>query len=461
MPSLAETLAEACLADPGVARSLTDDELSRLAYDWAFWARPDQLPPQGDWNVWMILAGRGWGKTRTGAQWCHAEMTGDTPMSAGRYSRMAIVATTAADARDVMVDGESGIMNTGHPDFRPVYKKSQRLLEWPNGAIALTFSAEEPDQLRGPQFDIAWVDEVAKMAYADETWDMLQFCLRLGNRPRQLVTTTPRPIPLVRTLIERARADHTDVVVTRGSTFDNRSNLADKFVEQIRRRYEGTRLGRQELYAEVLDDTPGALWTRAMLDQRSHANRLAAGMTQAETLPPMSRVVVGVDPSGNRGDDEKADSIGIVTVGQGEDGLYYVIEDATCTLGPAGWARQAVNQYRFHQADVIVGEKNFGGAMVEFTVRMVDAEVSFKDVSASRGKSVRAEPVAALYEQGRVRHAPGLTELEEQMVNFTRSGYVGSSSPDRADALVWAMTELALGDPEYDPHMLARINRSF
>lgn len=342
--------------------------------------------------------------------------------------RIALIAETAADARDVLVEGQSGILATSPKSERPLYEPSKRRLTWPNGAIATIYNGTEPDQLRGPEHDCALLDELAKYAYPQETWDNLQFGLRLGLRPQVCVTTTPRPIPIIRALIKDA-----GTVVTKGSTFDNASNLPDKFIKKIRDRYEGTRLGRQELHAEILDDAPGALWTRENI--------------KTGNMPEMFRVVVAVDPSGASGDaEENADSIGIIVAGKGIDGRYYVMEDATCRLSPSGWGRRTIERYHEHRADIIVAERNFGGDMVASVIKTSDALANVKLVTASRGKSVRAEPVAALYEQGRVTHATGLTELEDQMMQMTLSGYVGEGSPDRVDALVWALTELALSD---------------
>lgn len=340
---------------------------------------------------------------------------------------MALVAETAADARDVLVEGQSGILAISPKAERPLYEPSKRRLTWPDGAIATLYNGTEPDQLRGPEHDAAWVDELAKYDYPQETWDNLQFGLRLGESPRVCVTTTPRPIPIIRALIRDPKT-----VVTRGSTFDNASNLPGRFIDAIRERYEGTRLGRQELFAEVLDDVPGALWTR---------DRIILGDIPRD----LARVVVAVDPSGASGDaEERADSIGIVIAARGVDGRFYVLEDATCSLGPNGWGRRAVERYRAHNADVIVAERNFGGDMVKHTLRTVDPLVPVKMVTASRGKVVRAEPIAALYEQGRVTHAKGLDALEDQMLQMTGTGYMGDGSPDRVDALVWALSELAL-----------------
>lgn len=328
-----------------------------------------------------------------------------------------------------MVEGNSGIIAVSPPWNKPLYEPSKRRLTWPNGAIATLFNAVEPDQLRGPQFDLAWADELAKWRYAQETWDQLQFGLRLGDNPRQIVTTTPRPIPLVRALMKDPR-----VFVTKGRTLDNAANLAGSFLNAIAERYGGTRLGRQELDAEILDDVPGALWTRAMLDG-----------ARVKEVPQLRRVVVAVDPSGSDGKSENADSIGIVAAGLGIDGNAYVLADRTCSLSPDGWGKQAVRAYHEFNADRIVGEKNFGGDMVRFVIQTADRKAAYKDVTASRGKVVRAEPVAALYEQGKVRHVGSHPQLEDQLCHFTSTGYIGEGSPDRADALVWALTELMLG----------------
>lgn len=406
--------------------SLTPDQLAALNYDWEFWGRPDQqLPPIGEWLTWLILAGRGWGKTRTGGEAVRKLV------SMG-YGRIALVAETAADARDVIVEGESGILRSSPPWNRPEYEPSKRRLTWPNGAMATLYNGTEPDQLRGPQHDAAWVDELAKYRLAQETWDQLQFGLRLGVRPVAIVTTTPRSIPLIKALAKSAAT-----IVTRGRTKDNAANLAASFIASIEDRYAGTRLGRQELEAEILDDVPGALWTRAIID--------AAQWPKDRELPRMSRVVVAVDPSGTKGDGG-GDDIGIVVAGLGVDGRGYVLADRTCQLPPAGWARRAIEAYREFSADRLVAETNFGAAMVESTIRSVDRSVAFRAVTASRGKVQRAEPVAALYEQGRVSHVAGMPELEDQMCQMTSTGYMGEGSPDRVDALAWAITELMLGD---------------
>lgn len=397
---------------------LSDQEVLALLYDWPFWARPNQLPPPGDWRVWLVLAGRGFGKTRTGAEWLR-----DQVQNRGR-GRLALVAPTAADARDVMVEGESGILAISPPWFRPVYEPSKRRLTWPNGAIATTYSADEPDRLRGPQHDGAWADELAAWKYPD-AWDMLMFGLRLGTDPRVVATTTPKPVRLIRELL----ASET-TAVSRGSTYENAANLAPAFLQQIVTKYKGTRLGRQELDGEVLDDVPGALWTRKALDD---LRRPAA--------PELVRVVVAIDPAVTSGED--SDETGIVVAGRGVDGHGYVLRDLSCRMSPDGWARRAVVAFQDHRADRIVAEVNNGGDLVEQVVRTVDRSVPYKAVHASRGKRVRAEPIAALYEQGKVHHVGGLPDLEDQMCSFLPEG--GDKSPDRVDALVWALTELLLG----------------
>jgi predicted phage terminase large subunit-like protein len=395
---------------------------SRLSNTWRLKARPEQLPPAGDWAVWLILSGRGWGKTRTGAEWVQEQA------ATGACRRMALVAPTAADVRDTMVEGASGILAIASNTMRPEYEPSKRRLTWPNGAVATLFSADEPERLRGPEHDGAWCDEVA--AWRDPmAWDMLQFGLRIGRNPQCVVTTTPKPSArVIRELM--ARKGH-DVVVTRGRTADNAANLSPSFMQAIVARYGGTRLGRQELDGEMLEDVPGALWQRAWID----ADRVT-------TAPDLRRIVVAIDPAVSTG--EGSDMTGIIVAGTGADGHSYVLEDLTAKLGPAEWARLAVSAYRRHRADRIVAEVNNGGQLVEATLRNVDSNIPYKEVHASRGKAIRAEPVSALYEQHKVHHVGTFTELEDQMCSFTsdfdrgRAGY----SPDRVDALVWAITEI-------------------
>lgn len=411
---------------------LTPEQAANLRWHWPFWARPDQLEPEGeDWNTWVILSGRGWGKTRTGAETVRSWVCGDTPTSPGRYKRIALVAETTADARGVMVDGESGLLNIGPKEFRPEYFPSLRQLVWPNGAIAITYNATQPDQLRGPQHDAAWCDELAKWQYMQETWDQLQFGLRLGERPLQIITTTPRPLPLIKSLLTKK-----NVFVTRGRTADNKDNLAAPFLSQIEERFGGTRLGRQELDGEILDDIPGALWSRSSLD----TNRVV------EAPVDLERVIVAVDPAASS--EEGSDENGIIAVGLARDAegyaRGYVLADRSLRGTPEEWARTAVNLYREFSADLIVAEKNQGGEMVSSVIRSVDRAVPIKLVHASRGKHIRAEPISALYEQNRVHHVGRFDELEDQMCTFSVDNLRTSAygSPDRVDALVWGLTEL-------------------
>lgn len=427
--SLAQILANLSDEEREAAlRELSPAALAKLKYDWEFWARPNQLEPEGNWTTWLILAGRGFGKTRTGAETIRKWVCGDTPLSPGRCSKIALVAETAPDARDVMVEGPAGILACHPKDFRPTYYPSKRSVEWPNGAQAILFNAVEPDQLRGPQFDAAWCDELAKWRYAGETWDQLQFGLRLGEHPRQIVTTTPRPIPVVRRLMADA-----DTVVTRGRTFDNASNLAAPFLKQVEERYGGTRLGRQELEGEILDDIPGALWNREIIDT-----------SRCKEHPDLTRIIVAVDPAATSGED--ADETGIIAVGIAPDAdgvtRAYVLADRSIRGTPEEWARRAVQLYREMGADRIIAEKNNGGEMVESVIKSVDRSVPLTLVHASRGKVVRAEPISALYEQGRVHHVGRFDKLEDQMCLFAQDMPRTEGSPDRVDALVWGLTAL-------------------
>lgn len=413
-----------------ILADLTSEEAAALERDWRFWARPDQIAPEGDWDNWLLVAGRGSGKTRAGAEWIREQVMAGV-------SRIALVAPTAADVRDVMVKGESGLLSVCHDHDRardgtrvgrPEYEPSKRSLTWANGAQALMFSAEEPERLRGPQFEIAWCDELAAWNYAQDTWDMLQFGLRLGERPRTVVTTTPKPVKIVRNLMADPGS-----VITRASTFDNLANLAPAFIRRMRARYEGTRLGQQELYAVVLDEAEGALWSRDMLDAAAFHG-----------LPPeMKRIVVAIDPAVTA--KTESDETGIVVAGLGTDDLAYVLEDASGRMSPADWARTAIALAGQYKADRIVAEVNNGGDMVEHTIRTFDRSAPFRAVHASRGKRARAEPVAALYEQGRVKHMRGLSDLETQLTTW--EPLTGMASPDRLDALVWALTDLVIEAP--------------
>src|SRR6201987_3377061 len=382
-----------------LAAALSPAEARALLYDWQFWARPAQLPPPGNWRVWLLLAGRGFGKTRTGAELIRARVANATAR------RLALVAPTAADARNVMVEGESGILAISPPWDRPRYEPSKRRLTWPNGAIATLYSADEPERLRGPQHDATWCDELGSWRYP-EAWDMLMFGLRLGTDPRVVVTTTPRPTKLIRAVI----ADPT-AAVTRGSTYENRANLAPAFLDQIIRKYEGTRLGRQEIEAELLDDVPGALWNRTRLEELH--------WPLYKSVPDFVRIVVAIDPATTSGED--ADETGIIVAGKDGGGRGYVLADRSGHYTPTEWAQLAIALYRQHKADRIVADVNNGGDMVEATLRMIDPNVPYTAVHASRGKVVRAEPVAALYEQqpGRVFHVGTFPTMEDQMCAFT------------------------------------------
>jgi phage terminase large subunit-like protein len=387
---------------------------------WRDIAREEQLPPEGSWLTWAFIAGRGAGKTRSASEWVHEHATATPGV------RIALVGRTPADVRDVMIEGESGILAVAG-DEKPDYQSTKRRLTWPNGSTAHTYSAEVPAQLRGPQHHFAWCDEPASWTDArkgdvlDTAWNNLMLGLRLGIAPQCVFTTTPKPNSLVRTVLARA-----STVVTRGSTYDNLGNLAPSFREQVLATYEGTRIGRQELLGELLEDVEGALWSITMLDE-----------DRVETVPDMRRIVVAVDPSGGSG--PNSDEQGIVVAGAGVDGGLYVLADRSCKLSPHGWASRAVAAYHEFAADRIVAEKNYGGDMVESTIRQVDANASVKVITASRGKAQRAEPVAALYEQHRVHHVGAMPKLEDQMTTWTP---LDGTSPDRLDALVWAVTEL-------------------
>jgi phage terminase large subunit-like protein len=438
--SRAERLAALSKAErSSLLSDLTLQEIDALNFDWQFWGRPEQFAPAVaqnglPWNTWLILAGRGFGKTRTGAEFIRDMLCGSTPLARGRWKHVALIAETAADARDVMVGqgkavGESsGLLQVHRSAWLPKYTVSKRRLEWPNGAIASVFNATEPDQLRGPQFDGAWCDELAKWRYARETWDNLQFGMRTGTHPQVVVTTTPRPILLLKELI----ADKT-TAITRGSTKRNLANLAPAFIKAVYKKYEGTRLGRQELDAEVLEDVEGSLWKRAQIEKtRAKLNE----------IPDLIRIVVSIDPAVSTNDG--SNETGIIVAGLSENGHAWILDDNSDVYSPTEWATEAVALYHNRRADRIIGERNNGGDMIESTLRAMDENVSYRSVWASKGKFIRAEPVSALYEQGRVHHVGAFTKLEDQMCAFTadfdrdQMGY----SPDRLDALVWALTEL-------------------
>lgn len=401
-----------------------------MPYLFEMWGHPGhQLPPDGLWDTWLILGGRGAGKTRAGAEWIRSRLEGPTPMSAGVCKKAALVAASLDEARDVMALGDSGLMACTPPDRMPKWIEAKRTLQWPNGAEATCFSASSPDKLRGPQFDCAWADELAKWPSAREAWDTLQFSLRLGDHPQMVVTTTPRAIKLLEDLIENART-----ITTSAPTWANRANLAESFLRRVTDEYAGSSRGREELDGELVFDRPGAMWGRALLDA-----------ARARSGPEMQRIVVAVDPPVTSG--ENADECGIIVAGLGmpADGQMcgYILADRSSQGDtPERWARRAVDAYDEFGADRIVAEVNQGGELVSTLIRQVKPEVSFKAVSARRGKTVRAEPVSALYEQGRVKHLGSFPELEDQMRAFGSNDMSGS--PDRVDALVWAITELML-----------------
>jgi phage terminase large subunit-like protein len=377
------------------------------------------------WTTWLALGGRGAGKTRLGAEWVRALVYGTPPYADRSHGRIALVGETEHDAREVMVQGPAGLRNISLPSQRPTWIDRRRRLEWPNGAVAQVFSADDPESLRGPQFEAAWCDELAKWRYAEATFDMLQFGLRLGARPRQLITTTPRPIPLIKRLISDARTR-----VTRAGTQANKDFLAPTFLDAVVGRYAGTRLGRQELDGALIEDRPDALWSRALIEG-----------SRVGEAPPLAQVVVAIDPPGSsrRG----ADACGIVAAGRSESGHLYVLEDGSAAgLSPSSWATKAIAIYRRLQANRIVVEVNMGGEMVRSVLREVDRSVPLQEVHATRGKYLRAEPVAALYEQGKVKHVGVFPLLEDEMCDFGVDGLSSGRSPDRLDALVWALTAL-------------------
>ena len=416
--------------------SLPPPLLRALALDWLHQARPDQLPPpwEDDWTTWAVIGGRGCGKTRTGAEWVDALARGDPAFTGAAIGRIALVGETFADVRDVMVEGPSGLLGLPERGARPRWSPSRRRVEWANGAVATAFSAEEPDSLRGPQFGAAWSDEIAKWRRPEAAFDMLQFGLRLGARPRNLVTTTPWPIPLIRRLIADPRT-----VVTKARTADNARNLAPAFLEAVVGRYAGTRLGRQELDGELIDDRPDALWTRDIIE----ATRVAAA-------PELPRIVVAVDPPASSG--RSADACGIVAVGALGDTAYVLADATLARAGPQAWANAALALYHRLGADGLVVEVNQGGEMATAVLAQCDAGVPVTPVRATRGKYLRAEPVSLLYAQARVRHVGALPALEDELCDFGPDGLSSGASPDRLDALVWAVTHLLLA-PRAEPRI--------
>ena len=403
-----------------VGQSMSEDGRTALDFRWPLVARQNQTPPDGPWTAWILLAGRGFGKTRTGAEWVRSQA------ESGRAGRIALVARTPAEIRDTMIQGESGILSICPPWAMPEYESTKRKLTWPNGATAFLFSSYEPDQLRGPQFDAAWCDELASWKYPRDTWDNLAFALRLGPDPRCVVTTTPKPVALLRELVARP-----DVIVTRGTTYDNEDNLAPSFYSHIRSQYEGTRTGRQEIHADLLDQSEDALWERQWIDD-----------FRIEQAPDsLVEVVVAIDPAVSS--NARSDETGIVVAGVDSNKRCYVLADSSGRMSPNTWAERAIDLYDKHNADRIIGETNNGGDLVQEVLRTASGGKTFRfrAVNASRGKYARAEPVAALYEQGKVHHVGTFPDLEDQMCTWTPKG-PADVSPDRMDALVWAITQL-------------------
>lgn len=400
--------------------------------NWHLLAQPHQIAPDvapngKPWLTWLLIGGRGAGKTRAGAEWVRAQALGTAPFASEVATRIALVGETEHDVREVMIEGVSGILAVHRRDERPVWLPSRKRLEWSNGAVAQAFSADDPESLRGPQFCCAWSDEMAKWRYAEQAFDMLQFGLRLGSQPRQLITTTPRPTAL----LKRLMCDPSSVT-SRAGTIANAFHLAPTFLQGVMDRYAGTRMGRQELDGEIIDDRPDALWSRALLE--------TCRVTEA---PPLQRIVVAVDPPASAS--KRADSCGIVAAGISDGGIVYVIADDTVSAAsPAAWAMKAIALWRRVEADALVVEINQGGDMVIAVMHEMDASVPVTPVRALRAKWLRAEPVATLYEQGRVKHASFFAALEDEMCDFASNGLSSGRSPDRVDALVWAVSSLAL-----------------
>ena len=411
---------------------LSDNALLALPWVFDFWALPHQVAPEGAWKSWVIMGGRGAGKTRAGAEWVRGQVEGARPLDAGRAQHVALVGETFDQAREVMVFGESGILACSPPDRRPDWEAGRKRLVWPNGAVAQIFSAHDPESLRGPQFDAAWVDELAKWKYAEETWDMLQFALRLGAHPQQVVTTTPRNVRVLKTILANP-----STVMTHAPTEANRAYLAASFLHEVQARYAGTRQGQQELEGLLLEDVEGALWSTAAIEA-----------LRVDKAPELDRIVVAVDPavtSGKASDECGIVVVGAVTQGPPQTWRAYVLEDASVRgATPMQWATAAITAMERHGAERLVAEVNQGGDLVGTVLRSANPLVPFRAFRAGRGKGLRAEPVAALYEQGKVRHLRGLGKLEDQMCQMTAQGFKGRGSPDRVDALVWALYELML-----------------
>ncbi len=434
--------------------TLTPEQYLALLYDWTEWGRIEQQLPDDlvngrtdPWVIWMILAGRGWGKTRTGSEACNTWVA--EAKACGQPIRIALVAETKRDAREVIALGESGILATAPPWDKPKYEPSKGLITWPSGSLGFLYSGEEPDQLRGPQFHKAWVDEWAKYQYPVETMDNLEMALRLGELPQMIITTTPRPLPML-----KEKLVDSDVHLTRGHTNENRANLARSYIRRVVKKYEGTRIGRQELAAEILDDVEGGLWTREMIEQ----DRLSKN----HKLPEMVRIAIAIDPA-TTNNEKSSNETGMIAGGKGTDGKLYIFHDLSGRFSPRTWARRAITHYDKWEADALVAERNNGGDLVASNIEAEDDDghVVVKTVWASRGKHVRAEPVATKHEQHQIKFVGHFPELEDQLIFYTPEGYEGVGSPDRGDAFVWLAWFLLLGAKtgEYDPDDFADSKR--
>ena len=411
---------------------LKSGKLERWLHDWPQFSHRHQQPPAvaqggGAWRTWLILGGRGAGKTRAGAQWVRALALGELPyVVAG--GRIALIGESEHEVREVMIEGVSGLLAVHQPHERPVWIPSRRRVEWKNGTVAQAFSADDPESLRGPQFHAAWADELAKWRHAETAFEVLQFGLRLGEHPRQVITTTPRPIALLKRLI----ADPA-TALTRAGTQANARHLSAAFLEHVLERYAGTRVGRQEIDGEIVEDRADALWSRALIEA-----------CRVDAAPPLNRIVVAVDPPASTG--KRADACGMVAAGRAADGTVYVVADGTVAgLSPAGWAAKAIALWHRLEADALIVEVNQGGDMVRAVIGEADRTVPVVPVRATRGKWLRAEPVAALYERGKVKHVGAFPALEDEMCDFAVDGLSSGRSPDRLDALVWAVSSLTFG----------------
>ena len=413
--------------------NLTGAEMRYIGSRWDIFAHDHQRPPvlaanEQNWLTWLLIGGRGAGKTRAGAEWIRAQALGLPPFATEPVGRIALVGETEHDVREVMIEGVSGLLAIHDRRERPQWISSRKRLQWPNGAVAYAFSADDPESLRGPQFGCAWSDEMAKWRYAEAAFDMLQFGLRLGSQPRQMITTTPRPTALLKKLMTDPAT-----IVTHAPTRANAFNLAPTFLKNVMARYAGTRMGRQELDGEIVEERADALWSRGLIES-----------CRVDAAPDLQRIVVAIDPpvSSNK----TADACGIVAAGLASDGCYYVIaDDSISGAAPSVWAAKAIALWRRVEADALIAEVNQGGEMVKAVIQEVDSSVPVLSVRATRGKFVRAEPVATLYAQGRVKHAGLFPALEDELCDFGPGGLSSGRSPDRLDAMVWAISSLMQG----------------